>query len=96
LNPASGSAYVAANRNRILSDTIPAMSLVVGANPVPRLALFGQPNQNFDMMTFENSWPQGRINSREVNNWHHSDFVNVAYTFTYKLFNQFVTTGNLK
>ena len=91
------SVYAAANRNRILSDAIPAMSLVTGANPVP---LFSPPRsatqRNFDMMTFENGWPQGRLNSREVNKWHHSDFVNVAYPFTYKLFNQFVTTGNLK
>ncbi len=47
------------------------------------------------MMTLENAWPQGRLDTSEQNNWHHSDFVNVAYTFTYKLFNQFVTLGNL-
>jgi len=30
-----GGAYAAANRNRILADAIPAMSEVLGANPVP-------------------------------------------------------------
>jgi len=49
------------------------------------------------MMTFENGWAQGRLNSGEYNdNWYHSDFHQMAYTFTYLLFNQFVTTGNLK
>jgi len=46
---------------------------------------------NFDMMTLENGWPAGRaVNPSEANRWHHSDFQQVAYTFTYKLFNQFV------
>jgi len=89
------STYAATYRNRILSDAIPAMSLVAGANPVPRLAPFGQPNKNIDMMSLENGWAQGRING-EQGKWHHSDFVQMAYTFTCKLFNQFVTTGNLK
>ena len=95
-NNANGSAYAAANRNRILSDAIPAMSLVTGANPVPSFSPPKSPVQkNFDMMTFRNGWPQGRTGN-EANKWHHSDFHEVAYTFTYQLFNQFVTTGNLK
>jgi hypothetical protein len=92
---ASGSMYAQANRNRILADAIPAMSMVAGANPVPKFAPFGQPNKNIDMMTLENGWAQGRPGD-EQNKWHHSDYHEVAYTFTYKLFNQFVTTGNLK
>jgi hypothetical protein len=95
-NNANGSAYAQANRNRILSDAIPAMSLVTGANPVPSFSPPKSPVQkNFDMMTFRNGWPQGRTGN-EANKWHHSDFHEVAYTFTYQLFNQFVTTGNLK
>jgi hypothetical protein len=83
-------------RNRILSDAIPAMSLVTGANPVTGFSPPRNASQrNVDMMTLENAWPQGRLDTSEQNNWHHSDFVNVAYTFTYKLFNQFVTLGNL-
>jgi hypothetical protein len=91
-NNANGSAYAAANRNRILSDAIPAMSLVLGANPVPTAGIVVQ---NIDMMTLKNGWPQGRTGN-EANKWHHSDFHEAAYTFTYQLFNQFVTTGNLK
>ena len=51
----SGSTYAAANRNRILSDAIPAMSLVIGANPVSKLDQPGDPH-NFDMQTLENGW----------------------------------------
>ena len=49
------------------------------------------------MQTLENGWPVGRAkNPAEAINWHHSDVRVVAYTFTYQLFNQMVTTGNLK
>jgi hypothetical protein len=75
-----------------LSDAIPAMSLVAGANPIPK---FTANDHNVDMMTLKNGWSVSRLNP-ENNNWHHSDFVQMAYTFTYHLFDQFVTTGNLK
>jgi len=97
-NAATGSSYAAANRNRILSDAIPAMSLVAGANPIPRLSPpRNLTENNLDMNTvqFQNGWALGRTGG-EAGKWHHSDFVQMAYPFTYKLFNQFVTTGNLK
>jgi hypothetical protein len=91
-----GSAYAQTNRNRILSDAIPAMSMVAGANPIPRFSPPKSATQhNFDMMTLENGWSPGRIDN-ETGKWHHSDFVQMAYTFTYPLFNQFVNTGNLR
>jgi hypothetical protein len=90
----SGSTYAQTNRNRILSDAIPALTLPVGANPIPKFVPIGH---NADMMVLENGWPQSRLqNAHELNNWWHSDFHQMAYTFTYKLFDQFVTTGNLK
>jgi len=88
-----GSTYAQTNRNRILSDAIPAMSVVAGANPVP--SFDSDHNLNMNTVQLQNGWPQGRTGD-EQNKWHHSDFHEVAYTFTYKLFNQFVTTGNLK
>jgi hypothetical protein len=93
-NSTSGSAYAQANRNRILADAIPAMSLVAGANPIPRYNASGR---NFNMNTpqFQNGWSPSRTGN-EAGKWHHSDFVQMAYTFTYPLFNTFVTTGNLK
>jgi hypothetical protein len=86
-----GSAYAQTWSNRLLADSIPAMSLNAGANPIPAFQATGK---NVDMMTLENGWSAGR--GSEANKWHHSDFQQMAYTFTYKLFNQFVTTGNLK
>jgi hypothetical protein len=92
-----GSSYAQAHRNRILSDAIPAVTVPVGANHVSRLAPFGQADRNYDMMSLQNGWPYGRlITSERNNNWHHSDFHEVAYTFTCPLFNQIVTLGNLK
>jgi hypothetical protein len=95
---ADASDYAQANGNRILSDAIPAMSLVAGANPVPRFSPPTSPTQhNFNMNTpqFQNTWSPGRTGN-EANMWHHSDFADMAYTFTYQLFDQFVSTGNLK
>jgi hypothetical protein len=88
-----GNTYAYYYHNRILADAIPAMTWAIGSHPVPTPGIVVQ---NVDMMTLENGWPQDRLNSREGNNWHHSDFREVAYPFTYKLFNQLVTTGNLK
>jgi hypothetical protein len=99
LETSSGSSYAQANRNRILSDAIPCLTLPVGANPVPRLV---SSNRNFDeQVSFENGWPADR-NSADIygeaaaGEWHHSDVRAVAYTFTYKLFNEMVTIGKLQ
>ena len=94
----SGSAYAQTNRNRILSDAIPALSLPAGANQVPKLSPVNGDTRNFDMnASYENGWPQIRLLSGEKNNnWYHGDYVAVAYTFTYGLFDQYVKLGNLK
>jgi hypothetical protein len=98
----SGSSYARANQNRILSDAIPCLTLPVGANLVPRLQPPESPFQmNFDMQAnYENGWPLDRpartTGAVAAGEWHHSDNRAVAYTFTYKLFNQLVTVGNLK
>lgn len=91
-----GSAYAQANRDRILSDAIPALTLPVGANPVSMLTAI---NRNFNMQTeFETGWPAARsmATDNEANKWHHSDFDYVAYPFTHKLFDKIVNDGNLK
>lgn len=90
----NGSAYATANRNRLLAEAIPSLTLPVGANPIPVLNVF---QQNFDMQTlYQNNWPLGRMIESETNNWHHSDVRVIAYTFTYKLFDEFVGIGNLR
>jgi hypothetical protein len=92
-----GSAYAQANRDRILSDAIPALTLPVGANHVDRFAPGSGDDKNFDMRTsFETGWPTARSTGTEAYKWHHSDFDYVAYPFTHKLFEEIVNDGNLK
>ena len=95
-----GSAYAAANRARILSDAIPALTLPTGANKIPILSPPSNPvERNFDLTStaFQNGWPVARLaNIQENNNWHHSDFDYVAYPFTHKLFDAIINNGNLK
>jgi hypothetical protein len=80
-----------------LSDAIPALTLPIGANLTGVLGT----TRNFDMQaSFESDWPSSRP-SREVGavapgEWHHSDLCAIAYPFVYQLFNQLVTSGNLK
>jgi hypothetical protein len=103
LETSSGSGYAQTNRNRIISDAIPALTLPVGANAVSRLAPQNGNDQNFDEQAdFENGWPADRgpalypSGTTAAGEWHHSDVRAVAYPFTYLLFNQIATVGNLK
>jgi hypothetical protein len=91
---ANGSPYAQANGNRLLSDAFPARTLPVGANEVARLSPQGQPSRNFDMNTeYKNGWPFDRPSD---NRWLHSDVRQVAYMFIYRLFDSFVTLGELR
>lgn len=92
----NGNTYAQANRNRILSDSIPALTLPVGANYVSNLDVRAGGAVNFDMQTlYENGWPQERPVD-EAGKWHHSDIRDVAYPYNYKFFNQIVNLGNLQ
>jgi hypothetical protein len=93
-----GSAYAVAQRDRILSDAIPALTLPVGANSVTVLDERAAAKRNFDETgEFESGWPLERLSSGEHNiNWHHSDFDYVAYPFTHSLFDEIVKDGNLR
>jgi hypothetical protein len=96
----SGSTYAAANRDRILSDAIPALTLPAGANVVSVLGTTHNLNMSspdgINFSAFQNGWPSARSTSDEAFKWYHSDFDYVAYPFTYKLFNQIVNLGSLK
>jgi alpha-tubulin suppressor-like RCC1 family protein len=92
-----GSTYAQANRDRILSDAIPALTLPVGANSVTYLDDRAGDKRNFNMRNeFETSWPSARSTGSEAFYWYHSDFDYVAYPFTHKLFDEIVNDGNLK
>ena len=97
----SGSTYAQANQTRILADTIPALTLPIGANSVDRLAPSGQPDRNLDMQAlYENGWASARpsvsVGASAFGEWHHSDYQVVAYLYTHELFDEIVTLGNLK
>jgi hypothetical protein len=90
----ASSQYAEANRARILADAIPALTLPVGANPVHVLQAIGH---NFNMQAlYQNDWPADRMRTTETNNWHHSDYREAAYIFTYKLFEKMVNTGEMR
>jgi hypothetical protein len=92
-----GSAYAKANRNRIISDAIPSLTLPVGANAVTNLDLEFGGKRNYDETTeLENGWPVVRLDSNEGDRWHHSDSRQIAYTFTHNLFDDMVIFGGLK
>ncbi len=96
LEGTDGASYAQANRDRILSDAIPALTLPVGANAVSTLDDRAGGKRNFDMrQAFKTGWPGSRV-SVEDQQWHHSDFDYVAYPFIHQLFDSIVNTGNLK
>ncbi|MGH7941381.1 MAG: hypothetical protein ACREFR_09950, partial [Limisphaerales bacterium] len=86
----TGNTYAGANRNRILSDAIPAVTLPIGANRVARIESLGR---EFNMEDNENGWPV--TTGSEAFNWHHSDIRAVAYTFTFKAYSEMVDDANL-
>ena len=96
----NGNAYAQANRNRIISDAIPCLTLPLGANADTNLDIEFGGTRNYDMQTVENSWPANRpartAGVTAAGEWHHSDCRQVAYTFTHNLFDDIVTLGGLK
>ena len=73
-------------RLEFLGDAIPARSFATGANETSGLS------QNLSLATCrgnESKWPEER---KDGNNkfWRHSDFKNLAYPFTRKLFDKIV------
>lgn len=82
------------NRDRLLSEMIPAESLGVGGNAVEALSLIS-PESNFNMHTQGKNggyWAVDRSDSR----WRHSDIREVGYPYTKKVFDRLVNLGGLK
>ena len=88
MNAANGSAKAAEYvvRANALGGAIPALSFPAGRNAVSN---FGS-TRNVDVMTKKDGWP------RSDPRWRHSDAKNAAYYFNYKLWEDWVTTGDLK
>ena len=73
------SAQVAEVRDRILADGIPAQTFAAGANAISGVS----GNCNMDSLR-NDRWPSNR------DGWFHSDLKNVAFWYTYKLFQKIV------
>ena len=92
LHTDNGPAYVSEHRNTLLAEMIPARTRPAGANPVNTFIPPNGEDRNLNMTStlFQNGWPQERLtNEAKRNRWLHSDMNNVAYPFTWKLFDKF-------
>ena len=75
-------------QGKILGEAIPSLSFATGAN---ELDIFGE-LRNEDMMNLKpNGWPSSRGNG----DWLHSDIREVAYLYTFEVFDQIVGLGGL-
>jgi hypothetical protein len=88
-NTSQGSA--AANEynthSKMLAEGLPSLSFATGANS---LTPFGAA-RNVDMMNLKTgTWPRGN------GEWRHSDFREVAFYFTQRLYKRFIDEGELK
>ena len=86
---ANGSGYAAPiqKRNTLLAEMIPAQSTAAGSNPINSFI-----GRNYDMDTMSSGWP---VQRPPGSGWWHSDVRNVAYTYTFPVFDEIVTTGEL-
>jgi len=85
----NGSDYAspAQKRNTLLAEMIPAQSTAAGSNPINSFI-----GRNYDMDTMSSGWP---VQRPPGSGWWHSDVRNVAYTYTFPVFDEIVTTGEL-
>jgi pimeloyl-ACP methyl ester carboxylesterase len=94
----TGSDTAADNRNQLLAEAIPALSLPAGANLINNLPSEGPNNVQYNMPTFavrdggSYYWPSELgINSSALPNWHHSNMREVAYPYLWQFYDQLVT-----
>ena len=78
-----------------LGFEIPALSFAAGGTVSEPFSLRGKAkNMNDEMVDDEQAWPKSRLDGRQ-RAWWHNDFHDVAYRYTYKLFDSFVKEGAL-
>ena len=93
---ASGSDYATTNQNMLLAHAFPATSLALGKEPLTTKQLPEKKNFNMQSPDFQNGWPASKTEDDGTMDWYHCDIREVAYIYTYKLFNKIVETGGLK
>ncbi|HTB62594.1 MAG TPA: hypothetical protein VK737_03310 [Opitutales bacterium] len=96
LNSGTGTFTAGNTRDRaqFLAETIPALSLPMGANFVSTLSEFGTRNFNMpDLYVPDPSiWPNSTTGS--VPNWFHSNMREVAYPYLYPFYDKLVNISN--
>jgi|GEM_PF-1697444 len=81
--------------NHMLAMGLPAMSSSAGQTNVARFNPAGQPPRNINISTLKvNGWP--RNEAPYLQRWLHSDCKDVAFVYTYGLFDELATRGDLK
>jgi hypothetical protein len=79
-------------RNDIIAQGIPALSYATGVKAI-NLQNFYNFNMD-DTVHKPNGW--GRSGGTYGTRWLHSDLKNMAYLYTYELFNELVSQGGLQ
>ena len=83
---------------KLFGEAIPSLSFAIGANPVAELNVGATNNFNLTPTAtdtgFESGWPQPP--TRQDTLWRHADYLDVAYTYVFPLFDDIVTKGALK
>lgn len=81
-------------KNYLLARAIPALSDAAGRTAISDDEF---PFVNFDMnISMKDGWPQERGPKEKDKNWRHSDAKDIAYRYVYKLYDEWVTKGQLK
>jgi hypothetical protein len=83
-----GSDWAEVNRDQLLAEAIPSMTLPAGGPGGSKMIKSLLTDNVIDMQsTFTNDWPEERTSS-EMDGWRHSDLKNVAYLYIYNIFNK--------
>ena len=93
-SPGSNKAAELKVKYNILARAIPALSFAAATHSIP------DAKENFDMegtmRTDSNQWPtEGRASKIKQAKWLHSDLRDVALLHVYKIYQKFITTGEL-
>jgi hypothetical protein len=93
-----GSDFAKSNRNRMLAESFPALTLAVGMSDVSSIA----EDQNYNIQDIQKGfrtkknnvvqWWPGGVNAP----WLHGHYREVAFLYTYELFLKFVSIGGLE
>ena len=82
------------DRNKLLAIAISALSSAAGNTELGSLPNGNQQNMNFAFKRDDYAW--GRYHDDYKERWLHSDMKDMAYFYTYKLFNKLVKEGKLE